>query len=157
MAMLWPKTRTVTVTVIATSTSRRRHSPAGNVLRLPCPGRFDAPRCAYFRVMRKGNPRKPAPYLRRKASARLASSPCILSDQPDSEEQSDQPDTWPGGQSQMNLYLPVNLKFKFAEGVRKATSLTRTEIHWKPESYHDPQALGQAPQAGPGRDFTLNS
>ena len=85
--MLWPMTRTV----IATSTSRRRHS--GNVLRLRCPGRFDAPRCVDFRVMCKRNPRNPAPYLRQTASARLESSPCILGDQPDSEEQSDQPDS----------------------------------------------------------------
>ena len=77
--MLWPTTRTV----IATSTSRRRHS--GKVLRLRCPSRSDARRCVYSR--------KPAPYLRQTASARLESSPCILSDQPDSEEQSDQPDS----------------------------------------------------------------
>ena len=46
-AMLWLTTRTV----IATSTSRRWH--LGNVLRLRCPGRFDAPRCLHFRVCAK--------------------------------------------------------------------------------------------------------
>ena len=46
--MLWPTTRTV----IATSTSRRLHS--GNVLRLRCPGLFDASKCVDFRVMCKG-------------------------------------------------------------------------------------------------------
>ena len=85
--MLWLTTRTV----IATSTSRRWHS--GYVMRLRCPGRLDASRCVYFRVMCIGNPPKPAPYLRQTTSARLESSPCILSDQPDSEEQSDQPDS----------------------------------------------------------------
>ena len=73
-AMLWSTTRTV----IGTSTSRRQHW--GNVLHLRCPGRFDAPRCVGFRVMCKGNPHKPAPYLRQTASARLESSPYILGD-----------------------------------------------------------------------------
>ena len=41
-----------------------------------------------------GNPRKPVPYLRQTASARLESNPGILNDQSHSEEQSDQPDSW---------------------------------------------------------------
>ena len=43
LAMLWPTNRTV----IVTTTSRGRHK--GNVLRLHCPGWFDAPRCLCFR------------------------------------------------------------------------------------------------------------
>ena len=45
-----------------------------------------------FGVMCKGNPRKP--YLRQSASAKLESSPCILSYHPDSEEQTDRPDNF---------------------------------------------------------------
>ena len=82
------------------------HKLSAALLRLRYPGLFDTPRCVYFLVMckgLKGNPRKPSPYLLQTASARLESSPCILSyqrdseeqsDQPDSEEQGDQPDMW---------------------------------------------------------------
>ena len=99
--MLWPMTRTV----IATSTSRRRHS--GNVLRLRCPGRFDAARCVDFRVMCKGNHRKPPPYLQQTASGWQESTY-----QPDGEEQSDQPD----GEEQIICPTPVcNLTPLFPE------------------------------------------
>ena len=72
------------------------HKLSAALLCLRCPGLFDTPRCVYFLVMckgLKGNPRKPSPYLLQTASARLESSPCILSYQRDSEEQSDQPDS----------------------------------------------------------------
>ena len=91
---LWPTTRTV----IATCTSSQQH--LGNVLRLCYPGSFDAPSLpgAFIFVWcanSKGNTRKPAPYLRQRASVpwllELESSPCILSDQSDNEEQSYQP------------------------------------------------------------------
>ena len=82
--MLWPVIRTVTVT----STMRRRL----HVLRLRCPGRFDDPRCICFGV--KGNlPRQRSTYLLQRASARLESILCILSDQPERDQQSNLPDT----------------------------------------------------------------
>ena len=60
----------------------------------------------------QGSPRKLAPYLWQTASARLESSPCILRDQSDSEEQSNQPNSeglsdqaGTGGQSHPNSVL----------------------------------------------------